>query len=390
MLLEFGAKNFFSFKEKFEVSLRLNASCPEKISHNKKYTNILAVKGANASGKTNVLKLLSFLSFMVLHSFSSKVSEKIDFSSYFDNTEATEIFIVFLGNQTEYRYEIKLTKEKILSETIYRKKGRNSTVIERKNNKITSNTINEFSSLKVMKLRDNASLVSTALQYEISEIDIIADFFMNLFIPNVSNIGLHDGMMTHKEISEIYFNDKSLFKFVTKVLKDSDTGISEIKILPKEDEETGKIEYIPAFYYRVNEDKKVLSFYDQSSGVKSLYIQLGYYKTVLDVAGVLVLDEFDINLHPDLLPMLIDFFEDEKKNKNNAQLIFTTHNSDIMDELGKYRVVLVNKEENESFLYRLDEIPGDILDGNMLRNDRSISSVYNAGKIGGKPKINYE
>ncbi len=127
-----------------------------------------------------------------------------------------------------------------------------------------------------------------------------------------------------------------------------------------------------------------MTFYDQSSGVKSLYLQLGRYKTVLDKGGILALDEFDINLHPDLLPMLIDFFEDEKKNINNAQLIFTTHNSEIMDELGKYRVVLVNKTENESFLYRLDEIPGDI-----LRNDRSISSVYNAGKIGGKPKIGY-
>jgi AAA15 family ATPase/GTPase len=75
-------------------------------------------------------------------------------------------------------------------------------------------------------------------------------------------------------------------------------------------------------------------------------------------------------------------FDDPEKNINNAQLIFTTHNTDIMDKLGKYRVVLVNKQDNESFLYRLDEIPGDI-----LRNDRSIIPAYKAGKIGGKPRL---
>lgn len=56
-----------------------------------------------------------------------------------------------------------------------------------------------------------------------------------------------------------------------------------------------------------------------------------------------------------------------------------------MDYLGKYRIVLVNKENNESFLYRLDEISGDL-----LRNDRSISKVYENGKIGGKPRLNFE
>jgi uncharacterized protein len=53
-----------------------------------------------------------------------------------------------------------------------------------------------------------------------------------------------------------------------------------------------------------------------------------------------------------------------------------------MDTLSKYRTILISKEENESYLYRLDEIQGDI-----LRNDRAISSIYKAGKIGGVPKV---
>jgi hypothetical protein len=53
-----------------------------------------------------------------------------------------------------------------------------------------------------------------------------------------------------------------------------------------------------------------------------------------------------------------------------------------MDKLSKYKVVLVNKEDNESFLYRLDELPG-----NIVRNDRSIESIYKTGKLGGTPNL---
>ncbi|MDD3903839.1 MAG: ATP-binding protein, partial [Sphaerochaeta sp.] len=67
---------------------------------------------------------------------------------------------------------------------------------------------------------------------------------------------------------------------------------------------------------------------------------------------------------------------------NNAQLIFCTHNTGVMDTLGKYRVILVNKEENESFLYRLDELPG-----NIVRNDRSLETIYKTGKLGGTPNL---
>jgi hypothetical protein len=109
---------------------------------------------------------------------------------------------------------------------------------------------------------------------------------------------------------------------------------------------------------------------------------LNLYKQVLDTGGILILDEFDTNLHPDILQPLVDLFTDDNMNPNHAQFIFTTHHTKIMDYLGKYRVVFVNKEDNESFLYRLDELPGDL-----LRNDRSIEGVYNTGKIGGRPKL---
>lgn len=383
MLLEFGANNFYSFKEGFEISLRLNSACPEKISHNKEYTNILAVKGANASGKTNVLKVLSFLSKFATNSFAEKPDENIHAYSYFNNDDAISIFIVFIANKIEYRYELEFTNKRIISEILYKKVQRYTKVLERQGNKLIY-LKGKLKDLEIMKLRDNASLISSAKQYELQSVAPIYNFFNSLIVTNVDIFGMHNNLPDYNKVSRYYYENPKTFEFTKNVLLSSDLGISDIFIHERKDPESGKDIFYPIFKYD-KEGKDFLAYHDQSAGVKSLYIQLVYYDMALKYGGVLIFDEFDINLHPDLLPPLIDFFENEKKNTKNAQLIFTTHNSEIMDYLGKYRIVLVNKENNESFLYRLDEIPGDL-----LRNDRSISKVYENGRIGGKPRLNFE
>ena len=69
-------------------------------------------------------------------------------------------------------------------------------------------------------------------------------------------------------------------------------------------------------------------------------------------------------------------------NQLGAQLLFSAHDADILDICGKYRTCLVNKDNNASYVYRLDELPGDI-----LRNDRPISPLYKEGRIGGVPRL---
>jgi len=75
----------------------------------------------------------------------------------------------------------------------------------------------------------------------------------------------------------------------------------------------------------------------------------------------------------------LNFLLIKKININNAQLIITAHNTEIIDSLGRYKTILVNKENNESYCYRLDEV-------SLLRNDRLISPLYSKGKIGGTPQ----
>lgn len=374
MILRFGGKNFCSFKEGFEVDLSLR----DKNS----ITNILAVKGANASGKTNVLKVVQFIQSFALSSFSMlKPDEEIMVDSFFRNNDPIEMFIVFVKDGIEYKYELSLTKTEVISEIFSKKDKRETRIIERYKNEITK-TVSEYNELKTIKQRSNVSLLSMALQYDLDSIKPLAELF-RLLKTNVYLLGRREQRLNdHDAISKFYHKDNDIFQFVIDVLKKSDTGIEGIEIIESEDKESKEINYFPIFNFMTSNEKKFLTFYEQSSGTKALYLQLADYALSISSGATLVLDEFDVNLHPDLLPMLIDFFDNPEKNTKNAQLIFTTHNTEIMDKLGKYKVVFVNKQDNESFLYRLDEIPGDI-----IRNDRPISPVYNAGKIGGKPKI---
>jgi len=377
MILEFGAKNFFSFKEGFEVLFQKSKNSTDDIS------NIIALKGANASGKTNVLKVLSFLQSFVTDSFSNlKPDEEIKISSYFFNELPIEVYIIFLNNGIEYKYEIILTNKKVINEKIYRTKKRETLIIERSEHKVT--TIEEYSELETINInRKNASIISIAKQYAIKEIDIIFNLFN--FITNVDELGKldnRDRFLDYNTVSKIYYGNKELLNFVIEFLKKADSGISNIYIEKRKEAENGNTIYFPLFDYNLEKGNHYLTYFEQSSGIQTLYLQLHLYLTVIGTGSVLALDEFDINLHPDLLPMLLDFFENKTTNAKNAQLILTTHNYDIMDRLGKYKTILVNKEKSESFLYRLDEIPGDI-----IRNNRPISPIYNANKIGGKPRI---
>ncbi|MBN1970949.1 MAG: ATP-binding protein [Candidatus Delongbacteria bacterium] len=378
MLLDFGVKNFYSFHEGFELSLRLNRKCPISVSKGKKYANVICINGANASGKTNVLKALNFISQFVSNSFSLKPEEELGFEPFFNSKEDSDFFVTFMINDIEYRYELSANPTRVLSEIVYRKDKRYVKVIEREERNFVY-LHPDFSDLEIIKLRNNASLISTAKQYELVSTNLIYSFFYN-FISNVNRFGLFKNVPSISFISEIYHNKKSYFDFVKEQIKSFDVGISNIEILSREDE-NGKQIYFPIFVHDLDDSEEGLTIYTESSGTRALYEILYLYKLALEHGSILILDEFDINLHPFILPKLIELFE-SNLNEKGAQLIFTTHNFTVMNELGKYKVALVNKKKNSSYVYRLDEIPGDI-----VRNDREISRVYYSGKIGGTPKI---
>lgn len=381
MLLEFGLKNFYCFNEGVSISFKLDANCPPSIAMGRNFNTVLGLKGANASGKTHVLKGLAFLCHFCTDSFSSKPDDLIAVDPFYENDSPSELYAEFLVDDINYLYELSITRGEIKREVIYRKKGakgRTVKIIERVGNALKVGK--EFSQLLAIKLRKNASIISTAHQYEFDALEDIYQGF-SLVISNVSYAGLNE--VPHKigTVSEFLKSSKTALKFVTDFISKCDTGISDITIIEVKDEK-GEKRFAPIFVHKVGKKTFPVTQYTESSGTKALFRNLPSYHVVLKTGGILIIDEFDIHLHPHILPKLIQLFLDPKINKKNAQMIFSTHDAEVLNLLGRYRTYLVNKEDNESFAYRLDEIPGDV-----LRNDRPILPAYNEGKIGGIPKI---
>lgn len=383
MLISFGARNYMSFKEGFEVSLEVSSSSPEFMSTGKQFSEVICIIGANASGKTNVIRSLTYIADFCCNSFNNKPEDGLRVTSFAWQNEPTYFFVEFMVDDVRYYYELELTSKEIISEKLERKVARRVNVFSRKKNEF-ENCIGELKVLEKIKHRKNVSVISIAHQYEIAAMESIYNFFSNI----VSNIDPFFGDVKFSEqsekvftISKSYHESTDVLLYVKDKLARADTGITDIRIAsgkgPMEEEM-----FYPLFSHATKDGAVEIPYFFESNGTRILYLQLSLFKRVLDRGGVLVLDEFDNNLHPDLHAWLIDFFLDPESNPNNAQIVFSSHNSIFMDKLGKYKVVLVNKEDNESFLYRLDELPGTL-----VRNDRSIESVYKTGKLGKTPNL---
>lgn len=393
MINEFGARNFFGFKEWAVVSCRLDKKVPEDISKGLSVSPVLGIKGGNASGKTNLLKILSFIKYFVIDDVltntsitSSEKDQKIDITSFFGSKEPSDFFIDFDFEGINYKYEFTVTLDEVVKESLFvRKNIKSQRVFEREFNKLTY-VQKKYEELKKLRLKKNVSMVQHIINFDFSfEKDDLSPFweFFEISHINVNKQGIH---------SE-YFNDSSLIdllamkmierpelkEFVLDLIKRSDLGVIDIEIEKNKNSE-GEEVHSPYFIHVHDDIKRRLPYVSESNGTRKLFISISQYWFALRTGGFLAHDEFDIHLHPLILPFIIDVFADPKINPNGAQFIFTSHNTEIMDVLGKYRTVLVEKKNNESYCYRLDEIPG-------IRGDRDLSGKYLKGQFGGVPSI---
>lgn len=382
MLWEFGVRNYYGFREGMTLSFALDANCPESVSQGMPYSTIMCVKGANAAGKTTVLRAMAFLSMFACRSFVTDPSSPIPAMSHFDSDEPIELFADFEWKGVRYVYEVAVTDYKVQREAIYRKVKKNTLLVERIKDKITT-CIREFDALSSMRLRSNVSMISLARQYGLAEVNPVFDFFQSVR-GNVSFMG-HVYDYDIKDVSEELYKDSDKRRFVTEFIKSVDVGLTDVNIREfseKDEHDPGKVtkRYVPFFVH--GEGGNFVTWHTESSGTRALFSRLPRFQQVLKEGGVLLADEFDLHLHPHIIPKLLELFTDREINSRGAQLIFTTHDERVLDIAGKYRSYIVNKHDNESFAYRLDEVAGEL-----VRNDRPVAPVYRSGKLGGVPRL---
>ncbi|WP_080992552.1 AAA family ATPase, partial [Vibrio harveyi] len=257
------------------------------------------------------------------------------------------------------------------------------TCIVREGNKVV-NCLSEFEELKRLNIKADQSIISLIDDYDFySDMPDLLDI-RHKFIRMLTNVN-QDGYRSNNDLedyllaSKFYHRSPEALEFCEFIIRGVDPGVTSINIEESVDKKTGDTVYYPMFAHTFGDDIFEIGINYESMGSRSLFYQLYRYWMVIRDGGLLLLDEFDTHLHSMILPELIQLFTDKRINTHNAQLIITAHNTEIIDSLGRSRVVLVNKAGNESYSYRLDEV-------SMLRNDRPITPVYMKGKIGGTPE----
>lgn len=352
---------------------------------------LLGVFGPNASGKTNLLKVVSFLNFFLFGSYSEARSrQRVPVDGFIGSKDSTKLTLEFEGGKAVYRYEVVLKEGRIHEERLRRWHPKTRSfriVLSRKDGpegiRLTQPApFTDMATLRrLLKDRPDASMIAVGLVTGRKEFKELASA-IGPIETNVHRGGKRDFAHASQTQDLIeysrYLNENPEHKAgVEERLADADLGIAALVIREIEfmDNEGGeqKKEPFPFVIHKTAEGEFELPLSQESSGTKRLFALLRFILPILSEGGVAVIDEMESDLHPHLIPLLLGLFSDPETNPHQAQLLFTCHHVEILNHLLKEQIILVQKNENnESEAYRLSEVKG-------VRRDANHFASYNSG-----------
>lgn len=415
MLVEFKVANFRSIKD--EVNLSLMASQFKDLRQNIIETSSfdllksVVVYGANASGKSNLMNAIVFMRWFIINSSKeTQVSEKIKYRPFRLSSETinadTKFEIIFLIKDVLFRYGFMFNAEVVTSEWLFETTKQKENLLFRRNKDgfEISNKFDEGNGLQE-KTRNNVLFLSVVSQFNGAKSKEIVSWFQSV----KTVLGLIDTRYRKETIDLL--NDKLYRKIVLEFIKNADLGIvnlkEEIQDVPQLDEnKLGEVlskEYMKNIseslqdkkYSRVvtvhsiyDAEKKIIGEVDfdlnrdESEGTKKYFNIVGAIIEALLSGKLVIIDELDARLHPILVNSIISLFNSKEANKNNAQLVFTSHGTHILNPelMRRDQVYFTEKNKIEATeLYPLTRYKP--------RNDVSIEKNYIAGRYGAVPFI---
>ncbi|HKK17356.1 MAG TPA: AAA family ATPase [Opitutales bacterium] len=404
MLRTLELENFCSFRDLTTLDLTTSAKTPTDDSFaaslvGDQITVLSGVFGANASGKTNLLKGLAFLNFLMRNSYrNQEADEAIPVDSFMGREDTpSKLRIEFEGGSENYRYEVQVCHQQIHEERLsrrHKKTGSFRTLLHREQGEkgIVLNQPEPFTDLgalrQLLKDRPNASMIAAGLVTGRAEFKKV-DAALGKIETNVNRMGKDDnsGQRVFDALKDCahYLEQNAHFKEdVEERLKRADLGIAGFVIhtLDVPDKKTGEVKKVPfPFVIHESEGQQFeMSMAMESAGTKRLFLLLRSFLPVLMDGGIAVIDEMESDLHPHLIPLILDLFSDPDINPKRAQLLFTCHHVEILNTLSKEQVILVEKDAHcVSHAYRLSDIKG-------VRRDDNYFANYNAGRYGAVPE----
>jgi uncharacterized protein len=400
MLIEFSVGNYRSFKEVVTFSMvaapivvggsPVNGSNLFSATKEIELLKSAAIYGANASGKSNLVRAISFMKEFTINSVvGSRITSEIDTEFYRLNTafeeEPSYFEMVFIIGNTRYRYGFEVDRQSVKSEWLYQTlRTKESQLFERKNSIIkVFGKFREGRSLE-NKTRKNALFLSVAAQFNGDIATDVVDWFNELNIFN----NLDDDDYDNATIDALMEGHRTqdLIGLVTSL----DLGIKDIQMIKTPMPEfPGVISYevkTAHWKYDGGENRVDTEYFEldenESAGTQKLFNISGLLINILQAGEILIVDELDARLHPLISCAIVKLFNSSITNPRNAQLIFTTHDTNLLSAnmFRKDQIWFTEKDRYGSTdLYSLVEYE--------IPDDAPFEQDYIAGKYGAIPFI---
>lgn len=378
-----------------------------------KFVPVLSIYGANASGKTNIIKALEcFIAIMLSDIIGSYSPNKLN-----NKYNSTKFEIELFEKNRLFTYILEYDNNTIIHEKLTEKNSEKNILFEIKDKKCMFENIftKEYSKDQLEKIynvecQDNKekNQIKPFLQRIGRNYQNLNDTLYLVFSsilklrPLLANqILLPTGIEVLSNALKVEVNEA--FKIVTDLLRKLDLNIDKMKLnryeIPTKEENTSFVKNLKNCYKGQKNDKyiidDVLSYHkdingkniefnfltEESQGTRISSGLIGILLTTLEEGSTILIDELDCSLHPLLLIKLISLFKDKEYNKKGAQLIFTTHNTDILDNdlMRISEIAIVNKNlEKGSTIRKISNFEG-------IRNVTNFRKQYLSGIFAGIP-----
>ena len=411
MLIEFRVKNFRSLRDEQTLSLvadkdkslQESNTMPSGIKAAPTLLRSMAIFGPNAGGKSNLIKALQFMRAVVAESASvMQPGQAFHTQSFrFEATsvaQPTEFDVSFVLDGIRYQFGFALTAQRITREYLLVYKAFKPQLwFERYFDEASGKDLYDFGTgLKGPKsvwegaTRPNALFLSMAVQLNSEQLQpVFAWFVKQLAIFNeITPLGQHFSI----EMLRKPEGKRAICDFLTS----ADISISDIEVVTRkvsgqavhfdmaaektevrnEEQEVHEL----LFHHVTDHGEAVFSLGDESMGTRNLLFPTGPVLEILDKGMVLVVDELGSSLHPLLVRRLVELFQNSRFNKKGAQLIFTSHDTSLLDQdlFRRDQIWFVEKDRYQaSKLYPLSDFSP--------RKNEALERGYLMGRYGALP-----
>lgn len=402
-LLQFTVGNYRSFHQARTFSM-----VPSSIQDNPKecvvaeghyrYLTAAAVYGANSSGKSNLVMALATMKRMVLNSVKLNDHDFLFYDPFLlaedSGNQPTHFEIVYLdADETRVRYGFDYTLRQIEREWLF---------ISKKNKKELPYFVRDEEGIGVDEMlfaegigleertNDNRLFLSLVAQLGGTISKNVLDFFNSGYnvISGLNSQG-YEGLTERQ-----FLNKEAESVDALQFFKDLQLGFIDIETDEHEIEKGRKAIDVFTVHNIYNKDGEIIGKqrfrfdYCESQGTQKLFELAGPLFEALRHGRLLVMDELDAKMHPLISQHIIKLFSSEKTNQHHAQLLFTTHDTNLLSShlLRRDQIWFTEKDKAESTdLYSLMHIV--LPDGTKPRGDGNLERNYIKGRYGAVPYL---